>query len=194
MTGPLPEAGTRNEVSGTVGSAVQGRDFHDTSIHFHSAESQTAVPRQLPRDIAHFTGRNRDMISLDTLLSSAASDGAGTVIVSAITGTAGIGKTALAVHWAHGVRDHFTDGTLYVNLQGYGPGPPLSPSRVLEDFLRAMGVPTDRIPHEPEMQAATFRTLLDQRRVLIILDNANSAEQVRPLLPGSQGCLVVISK
>jgi tetratricopeptide (TPR) repeat protein len=106
---------------------------------------------------------------------------------------AGVGKTALAVHWAHRARDQFPDGDLYVNLRGYGPGPPLLPSQGLEEFLKAMDVPPERIPHDAETRAAMYRTLLNRRRVLIVLDNASSAEQVRPFLPGSPGCLVMVT-
>src|ERR1700680_4579663 len=107
MTDPLPGEGTRNEVSGTVGSAVQGRDFHGTNIHLHSTQHRFPTPRQLPRDISYFTGRSHDMASLDALLAEAMSDCTTTVIVSAIAGTAGVGKTALAVRWAHRVRNRF---------------------------------------------------------------------------------------
>jgi len=156
-------------------------------------QQQFPLLRQLPRDISHFTGRSRDLASLDALLAEAMAEGTTSVIVSAIAGMAGVGKTALAVHWAHRARDQFPDGDLYVNLRGYGPGPPLTPAQGLEDFLQAMGVPPERIPHDVETRAAMYRTLLDQRRVLIVLDNAGSTEQVRPFLPGSPGCLAVIT-
>lgn len=193
MTDLVPRDGTRNELSGTAGVVVQGRDFHGINIHLHHADSQTPIPRQLPRDITYFTGRSNEMASLDALVADMKSDGTAAVIVSLIVGTAGVGKTALAVHWGHRVRNHFPDGDLYVNLQGYGPDSPLAPSQCLEGFLTAMGVPPERIPQEVEMRAAMFRTLLDGRRMLIILDNANSAEQVRPFLPGSSGSLVVVT-
>jgi len=151
------------------------------------------TPRQLPRDIAHFAGRMRDMATLDKLVAAAEFDNLTAVIVSAISGTPGVGKTALAVHWAHQVRNRFPDGDLYVNLQGYGPGKPLSPVDVLENFLMAMNIPPERIPAHLDMRAAMFRTLLNQRRVLIVLDNAGNAEQVRPFIPGSPGSLVIIT-
>jgi tetratricopeptide (TPR) repeat protein len=188
-----PGDGTRNELSGTAGVAVQGRDFHGINIHLRHADSQAPTPRQLPRDITYFTGRSNEMASLDTLIADVKSDAAAAVIVSLIAGTAGVGKTALAVHWGHRVRNHFPGGDLYVNLQGYGPEPPLTPSQCLEGFLTVMGILPERIPREVEMRAAMFRTLLDERRMLIILDNAGSAEQVRPFLPGSPGSLVVVT-
>lgn len=189
----VPGQATRNELSGTAGVAVQGRDFHGLNIHLHHADSPPSAPRQLPRNITYFTGRDNAMASLDALLADTMPDRATAVIVSLITGTAGVGKTALAVHWAHKVRSHFPDGDLYVNLQGYGPEPPLTPSQCLEGFLTAMGVMPERIPQEIEMRAATFRTLLDGRRMLIILDNAKTAEQIRPLLPGTPGSLVLVT-
>ena len=106
---------------------------------------------------------------------------------------AGIGKTALAVHWAHRVRDQFPDGDLYANLRGYGPGAPLSPIEGLGNFLQAMNVPPERIPPDLETRAAMYRTLLSKRRVLIVLDNAGSSDQVSPFFPGSPGCMVVIT-
>ena len=159
----------------------------------HSTQHRFPTLRQLPRDITCFTGRSRHMADLDALLAEATSDLTSTVIVSAIAGMAGVGKTALAVHWAHRARHQFPDGDLYVNLRGYGPGTPLLPSQGLEEFLKAMDVPPERIPHDLETRAAMYRTLLNRRRILIVLDNASSAEQVRPFLPGSPGCLVMVT-
>ncbi|MER6122779.1 NB-ARC domain-containing protein [Streptomyces sp. NPDC001795] len=110
-----------------------------------------------------------------------------------MAGTAGIGKTALAVHWARGVADRFPDGLLYVNLQGYGPGPMLSPHQALQGFLLALGTPADRLPQDLEGRSGLFRTLLHQRHMLVLLDNARDAEQVRPLLPASSTCFVLIT-
>src|SRR6266536_3076989 len=132
------------------------------------------VPAQLPADVAGFTGRGRE------------------VVISAIAGAAGVGKTALAVHWAHRVRGRF-DGQLYVDLHGYTPGSPLSPLQALAGLLGALGVAADRIPVEVEQAAGLYRSLLAERRVLVVLDNARSAEQVRPLVPGSPGCVVVVT-
>jgi DNA-binding SARP family transcriptional activator/tetratricopeptide (TPR) repeat protein len=150
-------------------------------------------PAQLPMDVYRFAGRRLELAHLDTLLDRA--DGqSGTVVISALSGTAGVGKTALAVHWAHRVQGRFPDGQLYVNLRGFDPAEsPTSPSAALRDCLDALGVPAERIPDGLPAQANLYRTMLAERRVLVVLDNARDAEQVRPLLPGSRGCLVVVT-
>ncbi len=149
------------------------------------------VPRQLPADVAGFTGRAADLERLDALL---AGDGSATaVVISAIAGSAGVGKTALAVHWAHRVAERFPDGQLYLDLQGFAPSPPVDPPRALGRLLDGLGVPSDQVPVEQEAAAALYRSLLARRRLLVVLDNAREAAQVRPLLPGSPGCPVVIT-
>jgi tetratricopeptide (TPR) repeat protein len=115
------------------------------------------------------------------------------VVISAIGGTAGIGKTTLAVFWAHQVSGCFPCGTLYANLRGYGPGQPAAPGEVLGGFLSALGTTPERIPVAEEDRAALYRSLLDGRKMLVVLDNARSPGQVRPLLPGSPGCLVLVT-
>src|ERR1700730_6953165 len=151
------------------------------------------VPRQLPPAVRHFAGRADELKILASLIDTAATPGR-TVVISAIDGTAGIGKTALAVHWAHQVADQFPGGQLYVNLRGFDPGgPPLAPTEAIRGFLDALGVPPAQIPAGLEAQAARYRSLLAGRRVLVLLDNARDAGQVRPLLPASPGCLVVVT-
>src|ERR1700722_6555431 len=119
---------------------------------------------------------------------------AGTVVVSAVGGIAGVGKTTLAVAWAHRVAGQFPDGQLHVNLRGFGPGgPPMSPATVIRDFLDALGVPAERIPVQPEARAGLYRSLMASRRMLVLLDNARDSAQVIPLLPGSAGCLVLVT-
>lgn len=116
------------------------------------------------------------------------------MVISAIGGAAGIGKTALAVHWAHQVRDRFPDGQLYVNLHGFDHDrQPLEPGEALELLLRSLGLAASEIPPHPEAQGRVFRTLLGDRRLLVLLDNAASADQVRPLLPGSPTCCVLVT-
>jgi DNA-binding SARP family transcriptional activator/DNA-binding XRE family transcriptional regulator len=143
------------------------------------------TPAQLPADVAGFAGRERHLEQLDALL---ANPGTVTVI-----GSAGVGKTALAVHWAHTIRERFPDGQLFADLRGYSLDTPARPVLVLAQFLRALGVPAERVPVDPAEASALYRTLLADRRMLIVLDNAASSDHVRPLLPGSPDCLVVIT-
>ena len=131
---------------------------------------------------------------LDALLGHAVGDGpdqqAGAVVISAVTGMAGVGKTALAVHWARNVAGRFPDGQLYVNLRGYdAEGAAVTPEEVAGWFLTALGVPTSQIPADAPARCGLYRSVLAGQRVLIVLDNARDAAQVRPLLPGSAGCL-----
>ena len=149
----------------------------------------TSAPAQLPPAVADFTGRDDVLEQLDAMVP----DGAGSAALSVISGTAGVGKTALAVHWAHRVRRSFGDGQLYVNLRGYAHAPPMPPAEALAGFLHALGLPPEAVPDEAERATALYRTLLADKRMLILLDNAHSAEQVRPLLPGSPGCLVLVT-
>ncbi|HKT05685.1 MAG TPA: helix-turn-helix transcriptional regulator, partial [Rugosimonospora sp.] len=151
-----------------------------------------AVPHQLPPAVHHFSGRAAELAALDAVAGQGAP--AGCAVISAIGGMAGVGKTALAVYWAHRVADRFPDGQLYVNLRGYDPAdPPLPPERVVWDFLTALGVPDARIPAGTAARIGLYRSLLYDRRVLIVLDNARRVEQVRPLLPASPGCLVLVT-
>jgi tetratricopeptide (TPR) repeat protein/transcriptional regulator with XRE-family HTH domain len=166
---------------------------HRTGPADRGDEAEPVVPRQLPQTIRGFTGRENELGLLNNMLDSTGETTPGTVVISAIGGTAGVGKTALAVRWAHQVADRFPDGQLYVNLRGYDPGPPLPAADALAGFLRALGVPGRDIPAEPAERAALYRSVLARRRVLVIVDNASSAEQVRPLLPGAHGCVVVVT-
>ncbi|WP_353899508.1 BTAD domain-containing putative transcriptional regulator [Micromonospora harpali] len=157
-------------------------------------------PTQLPGQPAWFTGRAAALRQLDALLPADAADadpggGAGrAVVISAIAGTAGVGKTTLAVHWARRIAHRFPDGQLYVNLRGFDlDGRAVPPGEALRGFLEALHVPPQRVPTDLPGQAALFRTLLADRRVLVLLDNARDDEQVRPLLPGSPGSLVVVT-
>ncbi|MFI9387458.1 ATP-binding protein [Kutzneria sp. NPDC052558] len=148
-----------------------------------------AVPRQLPAAVAGFTGRADQLKELTGLL-----DRDGTAVISTINGTAGVGKTALAVHWSHQIADRFPDGQLYVNLRGFDPsGQPVQPAEAIRGFLDALGVPAQRIPSGLAEQAALYRSQLAGRRMLVVLDNARDTSQVRPLLPGSAPCLTVIT-
>jgi tetratricopeptide (TPR) repeat protein/transcriptional regulator with XRE-family HTH domain len=150
------------------------------------------VPRQLPPAVAGFTGRAAELGTLTKMLDGGGEPG--TVVISAIGGTAGVGKTALAVQWAHQAADRFPDGQLHVNLRGFGPsGVPVAPDAAVRGFLDALGVPPERIPADPDTQAALYRSLVADRRMLIVLDNACDEAQVRPLLPASPASLVLVT-
>jgi DNA-binding SARP family transcriptional activator/tetratricopeptide (TPR) repeat protein len=153
-----------------------------------------AGPRQLPPAGPHFVGRATELKTLSGLLDHGSSDGARAVVTAVIGGTAGVGKTSLAVHWAHLVADRFPDGQLYVNLRGFGPaGSPVTAAEALRGFLDALGVPAGQMPASLDSLAALYRSTLYGRRVLVVLDNARDSAQVRPLLPGDAGCAVVIT-
>ncbi|MFK0251698.1 AfsR/SARP family transcriptional regulator [Amycolatopsis azurea] len=150
------------------------------------------VPRQLPAEPPGFTGRTTELSILDELVPRAGGSG-GAVALAAVTGTAGAGKTALAVHWAHRVKDRFPDGQFYANLRGHSPGPPATALEVLTRFLSALEVPAERLPADTETASALYRTLMTDRKALVLLDNAVDVDQIRPLLPAGPGCLVLVT-
>ncbi|HMD91447.1 MAG TPA: AfsR/SARP family transcriptional regulator [Trebonia sp.] len=158
---------------------------------------RTLVPRELPAGVNTFTGRSAELAALDQLLAAGGRADRDSAKAAALTcvvaGTAGVGKTALAVHWGHRVRDAFPGGQLYVDLRGYDPGEPVTAAGALAGFLRALGVAARDIPADVGERAACYRSLLDGRRALVVLDNAASVEQVRPLLPGTPSCVVVVT-
>jgi DNA-binding SARP family transcriptional activator/tetratricopeptide (TPR) repeat protein len=153
------------------------------------------APAQLPHSLLYFTGRDVELARLDALVADGGSHRPQqTVPIATITGPAGVGKTTLAVQWAHQVSDRFPDGQLYVNLRGFAPGDSrLEPSDAIRGFLEAFEVPSERIPSGLDARAALYRSVLAGRRVLVVLDNARDAEHVRPLLPGGPGCLAVVT-
>ncbi|MFE5003934.1 BTAD domain-containing putative transcriptional regulator [Streptomyces sp. NPDC056696] len=195
----------RDELGADPGEEL--RRVHDAVLHHDgafllrpspsalSAPRESAVPAELPHDTPGFAGRVGELDRLHSLLAPARVQGtANTVVISAIGGAAGIGKTALAVHWAHQVRDRFPDGQLYVNLHGFDHDrQPLEPREALELLLRSLGLAASEIPPHHEAQGRVFRTLLADRRMLVLLDNAASAEQVRSLLPSSPTCCVLVT-
>lgn len=159
-----------------------------------AAPAAPRVPRQLPAAAGHFTGRRRHLKLLDELLGHSADSGSGTAVISAIGGTAGIGKTTLALHWAQANAEHFPDGQLHANLRGFAPGGRAMPPReVIRGFLDALGAPAATIPQDLDAQTALYRSLVAGRRMLIVLDNARDTEQVRPLLPGTPSCVVIVT-
>lgn len=152
------------------------------------AAAAITPPAQLPADVADFTGRDAQLTALREHLTS----GSGAMPISAIAGTAGVGKTTLAVHAAHQLSGHFPDGQLYVNLRG-AETQPLDPAGVLARFLRALGTDAAAIPDDLEERAALYRSKLAGRRVLVLLDNAAGEAQLRPLLPGAPGCAALVT-
>ena len=172
------QAGPHDEVAGTDSGRRPGLEL---------------APRQLPAGIAHISGRDRELAELDGLLGQDVQP-AGAVVIAAISGMPGVGKTALAVHWASRAASRFSDGQLHANLRGFdAAGQPAKPGDIIRGFLEALQVPADKIPVGLDAQAALYRTLVASRRMIIVLDNARDAAQVRPLLPGSAACVVLVT-
>jgi tetratricopeptide (TPR) repeat protein/DNA-binding XRE family transcriptional regulator len=150
------------------------------------------VPRQLPAPVRHFVGRASELKALDDVLDQVGKDA--TAVVSIIGGTAGVGKTTLAVHWAHQVAQHFPDGQVYPDLRGFDPsGKKVTRIEAVRVLLDALHVPAEQIPASLDAQVGLYRSTLAGQRVLLVLDNALDAHQIRPLLPGSPGCLTVVT-
>lgn len=200
MSEPGADGGARNELSGaTVGTSVQANAVHG-GIHLHQTPTrqhqtptrQRVVPRQLPGAVRHFVNRQVEQDALTTLVNGSAAEDV--LLISAIDGTAGVGKSTLAVQWAHRARERFPDGELYANLRGFDPrADPMSSDEALGEFLAALDTPQDHIPASSEGRAALFRSLMHERKMLVLLDNAHSAEQVRALLPGTSDSLVLVT-
>jgi tetratricopeptide (TPR) repeat protein len=187
-----PDDRHANQFGGSGGDVVQARDVRG-GVHFHGyVPTFSVTPRQLPGGVRGFVNRRAELERLDGFADNLQRDPFGTA-VAVITGTAGVGKTSLALHWAHSARERFPAGELYVNLRGYDPGLPATPEQVLDRFLRDLGVPAPAVPARLEDQAALYRSILADRRMLIVLDNAASVSQVRPLLPGTPGSLVLVT-
>ncbi|WFE67277.1 tetratricopeptide repeat protein [Micromonospora sp. WMMD714] len=186
-----------NDFSGRSAAVVQA-GLIQGDVHLRTVtETPLPSPRQLPPATKGFIDREVHIQQLDSLLDEVEliTDKARlpVVTISTISGSAGVGKTALAVHWAHRVRERFPDGDLYINLRGYDAVPPLTPHEALDGFLRAMDVPAEKVPRDLHDRTALYRSLTTGRRMLILLDNAATAEQVRPLLPAAPSCMVLIT-
>jgi len=154
------------------------------------ADDGAVVPTQLPAAVPGFVGRRAPLVALSQMLDQVGD----TAAVTVIGGAAGVGKTALAVHWAHQVAKEFPDGQLFVNLRGFDPSEtPVTPADAVRTFLDALQVPADRVPATAEAQLGLYRSLMTGKRMLVVLDNARDAAQVRPLLPGCRTCRVVIT-
>jgi tetratricopeptide (TPR) repeat protein len=186
----------RVEAERIAGDVVQARDVQG-GIHLHLGQSTPAafgvIPRQLPGDVQAFVNREREITELGTAIGARRDGTPGGAVALIITGSAGVGKTALALHWAHRNRHLFPDGEIYLNLRGYDPSQPLTPEVLLDRVLRDLGVPAHSIPDGLDGRAALYRSLLAVRRVLVVLDNAATVGQVRPLLPGTSEPLVMVT-
>jgi DNA-binding SARP family transcriptional activator len=172
-------------LNGQPGSAQGNGDGHPPPA------TSVVVPRQLPAAAGNFAGRQRELASLTELLDDGAD---GWPVIVTVSGAPGIGKTALTLHWAHQVQQRFPDGQLYVNLRGFDTTPaPVPPDEAIDALLESIGVAASQIPARGDSRAAMYRSLLAGKRLLIVLDNARDEAQVRPLLPGSAGCLVLVT-
>ncbi|NUT47566.1 MAG: tetratricopeptide repeat protein [Saccharothrix sp.] len=183
--------GTRRVLADQLG-LDPGEELRRTHARVLRAEPEPAVrrrPDSLPFDVPAFTGREAE---LDRLVGGAGAGG--TITISAIDGMAGIGKTALAVHAARRVAARYPDARLFIDLHGFTPGrAPVEPATALDTLLRSIGVPADRIPSDFDQRVLAWRAELADRKALLVLDNAADAAQVRPLIPGSPTCLVLIT-
>lgn len=176
--------------SASVGSLLQAGEVNG-DVHLHEAARRpVAVPRELPEPPGAFAGREEELAALTSALEAEAQL-ASTVVISAIGGAGGIGKTWLALHWAHKHAERFPDGQLFVNLRGFEPfDERLSPREAVRGFLDALGVPPQDVPPDRDAQLGLYRSLVADRRILIVLDNARDSTQVVPLLPGTSSCAV----
>ncbi|MEV4581475.1 BTAD domain-containing putative transcriptional regulator [Nonomuraea jabiensis] len=185
---------TRRRLAEELG-ADPGPDLRRLHLRMLSAETTLTprpvpVPRQLPPPPPSFAGRSRELAALDRIMAAPGDK----VVISAIGGTGGVGKTWLALHWAHGNLPRFPDGQLYVNLRGFDPSDaPMPPETAVHGFLDALGVDAAAVPVGLEAQAALYRSLVAGKRMLIVLDNARDTDQVTPLLPGSPSCAVLVT-
>jgi tetratricopeptide (TPR) repeat protein len=178
-----------NVVSGNARTVVQAGNVTG-GVHIHVPDEERLVPQHLPALPRGFTGRER---LLDAVQDAVAEAEDGTLRLVVLSGMAGVGKTALAVSWGYRYAERFPDGQLYVDLRGYSPDQPFQSTDVLGGFLRALGVAADRVPVDGAERSALFRTLMAERKVLVVLDNARNEEQVRPLLPGPGDCVVLVT-
>jgi tetratricopeptide (TPR) repeat protein/transcriptional regulator with XRE-family HTH domain len=197
----LPDAVRADFIAGTGRRLGSGRDEIDADLAEaglagHCVQRDTCIPapRQLPAGLRHFTGRTAELDFLTAALGESGSPGRGTVVISAIGGMAGVGKTALAVQWAHEHAAEFPDGQLYADLRGFGPAEDrVDVAAVARRFLDALQVPPARIPSDTDAQFGLYRSTLAGKRILIILDNVGDASDVRPLLPGTAGSAVLVT-
>jgi DNA-binding SARP family transcriptional activator len=187
LTGPSPAATAATILAAEPPPA--GAPRQPPAAYLAQAPGGHVVPRELPAPVGHFTGRAAELDELSNLMAG----GGRALVICAVGGTAGVGKTALAVQWAHQVAERFPDGQLCVNLRGYDPDRPVAPADALASLLQGLGVPGADIPDEAQDRARLYRSRLAGRRMLVLLDNARDGDQVRPLLPGDPGCVAVVT-
>ena len=156
-----------------------------------SGQNDCQTPRQLPPEAPNFVGRLPELAQLQALVPSKRSSSRSGLAV--IVGGPGVGKTALALRWAHQVKDRFPDGQIYIDLRGFGPNPTLTATDALASMLRALGIESTNVPPDEAASSAMYRSVTADRRILLLLDNAADEAQIRPLLPGSSACAVLIT-
>src|SRR5918992_1628118 len=188
--------GLRSANGAAVTTFMGGAEFAGDAVAGNkiiqlAATSLAEPPRQLPLDVRDFIGRGEALATLDALVDDREHDRSPVIVT--ITGMPGVGKTALAIRWSHRIADRFPDGHLFIDLRGYSERAALSPEEALGQALRALGVPSRRIPTDTDELAALYRTQLAARQMLVVLDDAASSLQVRPLIPGTSSCLVVVT-
>lgn len=191
--GPVPDGTGTGTVDAPGGGAVPGGDGARTGATEGTRAGSGragAAPRLLPRAPARFLGREQELAALTAVLTDG---GTGESPLAVVAGPAGVGKTACAVQWAHLRADAFPDGQLFADLRGFGEGDEAAPAEILRDFLLALGTPPERVPGSAQAASALFRSLVAERRLLVVLDNARSSAQVRPLLPGGPHCATVVT-
>jgi tetratricopeptide (TPR) repeat protein/transcriptional regulator with XRE-family HTH domain len=183
----MPEAPAR------TAPAAYGRITELAEPRIEAGAPAVVVPRELPADVIGFTGRAEELRDLESARLGDEDEGIPPSPVVVISGMAGVGKTASAVHWAHRIADDYPDGQLFLNLRGYSPLPALQPIEALTAMLRSLGLDSDQVPAESDQAAARLRTETAGKRMLILLDNAESADQVVPLFPGGPRSLVIVT-
>jgi hypothetical protein len=183
-----------NEYEGNADAVVQAGAVHG-GVHFHARESASLPrPQQLPRSPSGFVNRFTVLRQLDSIVShDDAVDPYASAGITTLTGPPGVGKSALAIHWAHRAESAFPDGSLFVDMQGFSPEAHVDPGAVLDGFLRSLGVPPEHIPPRLDQRSALFRTVTRGRKLLVVVDNAHSTGQVRHLVPASPGSFVLIT-
>ena len=189
-----PRPATVRLLADAFGLTADDRELFCRAAAGEAIGQPDRTPNQLPADARAFVGRDAELALLDDVLACAGGSDTGGPAIGVISGTAGVGKSALAVHWAHQAASRFPGGQLYVNLRGFDPGGQLlDPSAAIRGFLDSLGVSPQRIPANLDAQAAMYRSLIAGKHLLVVADNARDEQQVRPLLPGTPATTVVVT-